>query len=155
MAQVRDDTANPWRGEASLVVAGAAQVLRPSFAALVAAEEELGPGARERLEPRGGGRGGNGRRAGGKRQAAARAADADIAGRGVSGGADEHPVEAAFGPGARRLAGLAGRLLGWRPGEFWAATPAELIAILAPEPGIAAAPLTRDEMNRMMEADNG
>jgi hypothetical protein len=34
---------NPERGEASLVVAGAARVLRPSFAALVAAEEELGP----------------------------------------------------------------------------------------------------------------
>lgn len=31
------------RGEASLVVGGAALVLRPSFAALVAAEEELGP----------------------------------------------------------------------------------------------------------------
>lgn len=38
-----DHSANPWRGEASLRVAGTAQVLRPSFAALVAAEEELGP----------------------------------------------------------------------------------------------------------------
>ena len=36
-------TANPHRGEASLVVAGTAHVLRPSFTALVAAEEELGP----------------------------------------------------------------------------------------------------------------
>ena len=36
-------TANPARGEASLIVAGEAIVLRPSFAALVAAEEELGP----------------------------------------------------------------------------------------------------------------
>ena len=35
--------ANCHRGEASLVVAGATLVLRPSFAALVAAEEELGP----------------------------------------------------------------------------------------------------------------
>ena len=35
--------ANPYRGEASLQVAGAAIVLRPSFAALVAAEGELGP----------------------------------------------------------------------------------------------------------------
>lgn len=41
--QVRGDPANPWRGEASLVVAGMPHVLRPSFAALVAAEEELGP----------------------------------------------------------------------------------------------------------------
>ena len=35
--------ANRHRGEASLVVAGELLVLRPSFAALVAAEEELGP----------------------------------------------------------------------------------------------------------------
>lgn len=35
--------ANPLRGEASILVAGAPLVLRPSFQALVAAEEELGP----------------------------------------------------------------------------------------------------------------
>jgi hypothetical protein len=35
--------ANPVRGEASLRVAGETIVLRPSFAALVAAEGELGP----------------------------------------------------------------------------------------------------------------
>lgn len=34
---------NPVRGEARLTVGGAALTLRPSFAALVAAEEELGP----------------------------------------------------------------------------------------------------------------
>lgn len=38
-----DRAANPVRGEASLVVDGRALVLRPSFAALVAAEQELGP----------------------------------------------------------------------------------------------------------------
>lgn len=37
------DDANPARGEASLRVAGEVLVLRPSFAALVAAEGELGP----------------------------------------------------------------------------------------------------------------
>ena len=36
-------TANPYRGEASLIVAGSPRLLRPSFAALVAAEAELGP----------------------------------------------------------------------------------------------------------------
>ena len=36
-------SANPHRGEAVLVVAGETHVLRPSFTALVAAEEELGP----------------------------------------------------------------------------------------------------------------
>jgi len=35
-------SANPHRGEASLVVAGETLVLRPSFSALVLAEEELG-----------------------------------------------------------------------------------------------------------------
>ena len=34
--------ANRWRGEASLALGGRERVLRPSFAALVAAEEELG-----------------------------------------------------------------------------------------------------------------
>lgn len=34
---------NPLRGEAALAIAGQARVLRPSFTALVAAEEELGP----------------------------------------------------------------------------------------------------------------
>ncbi len=37
------ETANSARGEAELIVAGEALRLRPSFAALVAAEEELGP----------------------------------------------------------------------------------------------------------------
>ena len=37
-----------------------------------------------------------------------------------------------FAGSAARLAGLAGALLGWRPDEFWGATPAELAAILAP-----------------------
>lgn len=36
-------SANPYRGEATLAVAGTPQLLRPSFAALVAAEDELGP----------------------------------------------------------------------------------------------------------------
>lgn len=35
--------ANPHRGEASLLIGGAPCRLRPSFSALVAAEEELGP----------------------------------------------------------------------------------------------------------------
>lgn len=34
---------NPYRGETGLTVAGTTRLLRPSFTALVAAEEELGP----------------------------------------------------------------------------------------------------------------
>ena len=58
-----------------------------------------------------------------------------------------------FGEGAIRLAGLASRALAWRPDEFWAATPADLAAALAPEPG--AAPLARADLMRMMEHDDG
>ena len=38
-----------------------------------------------------------------------------------------------FGEGAQQLSGLAARLLGWRPHEFWAATPAELAAVFSGE----------------------
>jgi hypothetical protein len=59
-----------------------------------------------------------------------------------------------FGPGARRLAGMAARWLGWRPGEFWSATPAELAAVLAPETDpTAPRPLSREDFNRLMERD--
>ncbi len=38
-----------------------------------------------------------------------------------------------FGAGAARLCHAASLLLGWRPDEFWNATPAELaLALLAP-----------------------
>lgn len=59
-----------------------------------------------------------------------------------------------FGPSALKLYGIAAGLLGWRPGEFWAATPAELAAALAPFEGRTDA-LGRDELNRMMEQDHG
>ena len=36
-------SANPHRGEASLLIGGAPHVLRPTFGALIAAEEDLGP----------------------------------------------------------------------------------------------------------------
>jgi Phage tail assembly chaperone protein, TAC len=36
-----------------------------------------------------------------------------------------------FAASATKLAGLAGALLGWRPEEFWSATPAELAVIIA------------------------
>lgn len=38
-----DPRPNPYRGEAGLTIAGAEHLLRPSFSALIAAEEELGP----------------------------------------------------------------------------------------------------------------
>ncbi len=59
----------------------------------------------------------------------------------------------AFGPGALRLAGLAARALGWRPDEFWQATPAELAAILLP-PTESGEPLSRHDLNQLMERDH-
>ena len=58
-----------------------------------------------------------------------------------------------FGLAALGLCGLAARLLGWRPPEFWAATPAELAAALPP-PGTPAS-LDRAELTRMMEQQHG
>lgn len=43
MSPAPNAAANPIRGEAALRVAGEMLVLRPTFAALVAAEQELGP----------------------------------------------------------------------------------------------------------------
>lgn len=36
-----------------------------------------------------------------------------------------------FGPAALALAGVTARVLGWRPDDFWAATPADVAAVLA------------------------
>ena len=36
-----------------------------------------------------------------------------------------------LGPGAIMLAGVLARVAGWRPDEFWAATPADVRAVLA------------------------
>jgi hypothetical protein len=56
-----------------------------------------------------------------------------------------------FSDSAARLAGLAGALLGWRPDEFWKATPAELAAVLrAMMPAEAGAPSEID-LKRLME----
>ena len=58
-----------------------------------------------------------------------------------------------FGPGALQLARLAARALGWRPDEFWRATPAELAAILCPEASNQT-PMSRNDLTRLMERDN-
>lgn len=56
-----------------------------------------------------------------------------------------------FSEAAGRLAGLAGVLLGWRPDEFWRATPAELGAVLAAMAGPAEATASRDDLARLVE----
>lgn len=57
-----------------------------------------------------------------------------------------------FAAAALPLCAVAARALGWRPGDFWAATPAELAACLA-EPSAPHALLDRAELNRLMEGE--
>lgn len=59
-----------------------------------------------------------------------------------------------FSSHALALCSLAARTLGWRPHEFWSATPAELAAAL----GLCASPSTgidRETLQRLMEHDHG
>lgn len=62
-------------------------------------------------------------------------------------------AEPRFGEAATRLSGQAALLIGWTPDTFWAATPAELAAIVT-----AASPPPEDGIDRktlaaMMEHD--
>lgn len=60
---------------------------------------------------------------------------------------------AGFAEAARRLAGLAGAGFGWRPAEFWAATPAELAALAGVLAGAdGQAPPDAPTIARLMEA---
>lgn len=62
--------------------------------------------------------------------------------------------EGRFGAVAGRMAGHAALLLGWRPDEFWNATPAELAAILALlAPGETQSALSRAELDAMLSRD--
>jgi hypothetical protein len=55
-----------------------------------------------------------------------------------------------FAERAGRLAGLAGWLLGWRPEEFWRATPAELGAVLRVAGGDDGRGVDGGELARLM-----
>lgn len=57
-----------------------------------------------------------------------------------------------FSAGARRLAGLSARALGWPPDIFWNATPEDLALSLG-DGQPAAAPPSREEIAAMMERD--
>lgn len=53
-----------------------------------------------------------------------------------------------FGERASALSGIVARLLGWRPDEFWQATPAELATALHDE---MVEPVAGDELERLRE----
>ena len=52
-----------------------------------------------------------------------------------------------FGKSANLLAGIAARVLGWRPGEFWEATPAELASALQADDRVA---IEGDELSALL-----
>lgn len=58
-----------------------------------------------------------------------------------------------FTAGAAKLAGLIPRALGWRPADFWNATPAELAAVLAAGDDGEAEPLSRTEFDQLLERE--
>lgn len=62
-------------------------------------------------------------------------------------------MSARFADGAARLAGIAGALLGWRPDEFWRATPCELAGVLSALSGVEGqgAAAGADELARLKE----
>lgn len=63
-------------------------------------------------------------------------------------------MTATFTQSAAHWAGLAARLLGWRPDEFWRATPTEMATALTdPAEPQATQPPNRDQIARMMERD--
>lgn len=58
-----------------------------------------------------------------------------------------------FGRSAQLLAGHMARLFGWRPDEFWRATPTEIAAVLGP-PDATTRPLDRATFDQLMERDH-
>ena len=63
-------------------------------------------------------------------------------------------MTARFGDAALRWAGLAAQALGWRPAEFWAATPSELATALTAADDLSALPPpSREAIARIMERD--
>ncbi|AKM09283.1 phage tail assembly chaperone [Croceicoccus naphthovorans] len=61
-----------------------------------------------------------------------------------------------FTTDAARLCGQCALIMGWRPDEFWAATPAEIASIFnafqAPKQN---ASVSRADLDRLMEQDHG
>ncbi len=57
-----------------------------------------------------------------------------------------------FAQSAKRMAGIAARLLGWAPDAFWKSTPEEIATALS-DPAQDGSPPSRDQVYSMMERD--
>ena len=60
-----------------------------------------------------------------------------------------------FAARAAALCGLAAHALGWRPAEFWAATPSELALSLGEATSAPDLPPTRTQIEQMMRKETG
>ena len=72
----------------------------------------------------------------------------------MTGQAGGDSANVRFATGALTLAALAAQRLGWSPELFWAATPSELAACLAPPTPPAAPPPSRAEIAALIERDS-
>ena len=59
-----------------------------------------------------------------------------------------------FGAGLPRLHALACQALGWRPGEFWSATPEELASALLDPSFVASPSMSRADIETLLEREN-
>lgn len=78
-------------------------------------------------------------------------------GSAVAGGAVGGVSEGDFGAAALVMMGLMARIFGWRPDEFWRATPEEVASLLQSMTGVSAEDssrggVARAELRQMMEA---
>ena len=62
-------------------------------------------------------------------------------------------MSAPFAAAARRLAGHAARAFGWSPDLFWQVTPAELASAFGMEEAADTAPLSRVELDLLIERE--
>ena len=63
------------------------------------------------------------------------------------------PVPQTLTAAASRLCGLLCRNMGWRPCDFWAATPAEIATIYQDESDAVRDGISRSELENLMEQD--
>lgn len=62
-------------------------------------------------------------------------------------------MTANFANGLERLNAMAAQYLKWPPDQFWAATPAELLFALADPDANPADPISRDEIEQLLERE--